>query len=62
MKVSDHLRHGDRLPRGSWQGIVPVTRSVPPQKGRHAPYRRQPRRRADARIPADRSCCSDKEE
>ncbi len=47
MKLSDHLRQGHALPRGSWHGVQPVTRSVPPQKGRHAPYRRHPRRRAE---------------
>lgn len=45
MKTSDRLRRGQRLPRGSWQGVHPRMRVIPARKGRKAPYRRQPRRR-----------------
>lgn len=47
MKVSEKVAQGQSLGRGSWQGVDPRTKIVPPKKGKKAPYRRQFRRKGD---------------
>jgi hypothetical protein len=48
-RLSDHLKNGRSLPRGSWHGVDPQSRVVPAKKGRRAPYHRQTRRQQDVR-------------
>ena len=50
---SDRLRAGVRLPRATWT-VDPQTRVVPPERGRHAPYRRRKRLTRQEREEAHR--------
>ena len=47
VKLSEKIAQGYALPRGDWQDVDPRTKIVPPKRGKHAPYRRQPRRKGE---------------
>lgn len=47
MRVTEKIAEGKRLGRGRWGQVDPRTRVVPAKRGKHVPYQRQSRRKAD---------------